>query len=446
MKAVTFRVSGIPVRVEPIVILLVGFLAWAYGFTGVLIPIFMVIAVVSLLLHELGHATVERSFGGHPTITLHGMGGYTTTSKHPRGRSLAVTLAGPGAGFLVAILGVAVSQVVTTDSDTVRRALDAIVWVNVLWGVTNLLPILPLDGGHVAVDLFGLHTARVLSIAGAGILGVYGLTRGAIFLTVVAFMFGSQSLNALRAEKNRPQLQQLDQARMALLQGRTPEAVELIQSAAAAPSTFEVEVTSAELLAWARLAELQPEEARAALDTLRGGVSRTSQLVQRMVDLAEGKQNEHLAPAFVYCDDVVAATIASRMICAAGLLDRVLEEMQTLPALPGPPRNNGYRALQLGLHHAGRYRDAARVGSILFEAEPGPLVAYNAACSSALAGEPESALAWLDRAVEKGFRDTELLDRDNNFDSIRDTDGFRALRSWMEAGPAGGEPQAATGP
>jgi hypothetical protein len=164
-----------------------------------------------------------------------------------------------------------------------------------------------------------------------------------------------------------------------------------------------------------------------------------------MVDLAEGKQNEHLAPAFVYCDDVVAAMIASRMICAAGLLDRVLEEMRTLPALPGPPRNNGYRALQLGLHHAGRYRDAARVGGILFEAEPGPLVAYNVACSWALAGETESALAWLDRAVEKGFRDTALLDRDNNFDTIRDTDGFRALRSWMEADPPSGDSREATG-
>ena len=356
-----------------------------------------------------------------------------------------VTLAGPGAGFLLAILGVALSQVVTTDSDTVQRALDALVWVNVLWGVINLLPILPMDGGHVAADVFGLHTARVLSIAGAAILGIYGLTQGLIFMTIMAAMFGSQSLNALRADKNRPQLQQLDEARAALLQGRTPEAVEKIQAVITRPLTFEVEVTAAELLAWARLAELQPEEARAALDTLRGGVSRTSQLVQRMVDLAEGKQNEHLAPAFVYCDDVVAAMIASRTICAAGLLDRVLEEMATLPALPGPPRNNGYRALQLGLHHAGRYRDAARVGDILFQAEPGALVAYNVACSSALAGEEESALAWLDRAVEHGFRDTDLLDRDNNFDTIRDTDGFRALRSWMEAGPPGTESQEAAG-
>jgi hypothetical protein len=175
-------------------------------------------------------------------------------------------------------------------------------------------------------------------------------------------------------------------------------------------------------------------------------VTKTSLLVQRMVALAEGKHDELLAPAFIRCDDVVAATIAARMVSAAGLLDRVLEEIKTAPVLPGGvPRTNGYRVLQLGLHHAGRFRDAAHVGDILFRAEPGPLVAYNVACSWALAQQTEEALAWLDRAVEHGFRDTTLLDQDNNFDAIRDTDGFRALRSWMEADPPDTE-KAAGGP
>jgi len=251
----------------------------------------------------------------------------------------------------------------------------------------------------------------------------------------------------LRADRNKPQLERLDQARGALLQGRTIEAIEHIEAVASEQQSFEIQVTSAELLAWARLAEGQPEEARAALNSLRGGVSRTTLLVQAMVDLSEGKQGDSLAPALVFCDDVVAAMIAARILSAAGLVDRALDDLRTMPNLPGPPRNNGYRALQLGLHHAARFRDAARVGDILFQSEPGALVAYNVACSWALAGETENALAWLDRAVENGFRDTVLLDQDNNFDTIRDTDGFRALRSWMEAGPpaAGGDPEQATG-
>jgi hypothetical protein len=345
---------------------------------------------------------------------------------------------------LAAIVGVALSHQVSSNSEIVRTALDDLIWVNVIWGVFNLLPILPLDGGHLASDLFGVGPARVLSIAGAVGLGVLGLATGAPFLLFMAFILGSQSLGAMRADRDGPQLQQLDDARRALLQGENAEAIEKIESLGT-PSSFTVEVTSAELLAWAHLAEGRPADARAALDRLRGGISRTTQLVQRMVSLSEGNQTDTIAQAFVYCDDVVGAMIAARIVSAAGLVDRVLEELRTLPILPGPPRTNGYRALQLGLHHAGRYRDAARVGALLFEQEPGALVAYNVACSCALAGDTQDALAWLDRAVEKGFRDTNLLDRDNNFDTIRDTDGFRALRSWMEAGPPGDDSEKATG-
>lgn len=446
MKSLQFRVSGIPVRVEPIFLLVMGFLGWANGYQGVEIAVFLVVGGISILLHELGHATAQRSFGAKPTVTLTGFGGYTLGPVQPRGRSLVVTLAGPAAGFVAAVIGVLLSQVVS-GPHLVDTAIEILIYVNVLWGVFNLLPILPLDGGHVAADLFGLRNAQYLSLAGAGILGVAGFALQAPFMAVIAFMFGSQSLRALRAERDQPQLEQLNQARVALLQGRNADAAALAEAAGAHPASFPVEVTAAELLAWARLAENQPEDARAALDRLRGGVTKTSALVQRMVALAEGNQGEHLAPAFIQCDDVIAATIAARMVSVAGLLDRLLEELRTVPVVAGgPPRNNGYRALQLGLHHAGRYRDAARVGDILFASEPSPLVAYNAACSWARAGDTEQALTWLDRAVENGFRDTALIDSDNNFDDIRDTDGFRAVRSWMEAGPpAGGSAEEAAG-
>ena len=435
MKGLQFRIGGIPVRVELIHIGVLALLGWSYGFEGAEIPVFMVVGGLSLLVHEMGHATAFRSFGAEPTITMTAMGGYTLGAPQPRGRSLVVSLAGPCAGFLAAIVGVLLLQVIS-GSDLLETAVRILIFVNILWGVFNLLPILPLDGGHVAEGLFGLRNAQYLSIAGAVVLGVGGLALRAPFMTIIAFMYASQNLNGLRAERDQPQFEKLNQARTALLQGRNAEAAELAADAGANPASFGVEVTAAELQAWAHLAENQPEEARAALSRLRGGVTKTSPLVQRMADLAEGKQGEHLAPAFIQCDDVVGATIGARMVSAAGLLDRLIEELDTVPIVAGgAPRTNGYRALQLGLHHAGRYRDAARVGDLLFKAEPGALVAYNVACSWAVAGETEHALAWLDRAVENGFRDTPLLDNDNTFDTLRDTDGFRALRSWMEAGP-----------
>ncbi|HTJ73826.1 MAG TPA: site-2 protease family protein [Acidimicrobiales bacterium] len=436
MKALQFRISGIPVRVEPIFFLVMALLGWLNSRNAGLIPVFMVVGGASILLHELGHATAHRSFGAKPSITLTGFGGVTVGPVQPRGRSLVVTLAGPIAGFLAALVGVALSQTVNSSSDVVKAAIDDLIWVNIVWGIFNLLPILPLDGGNVAADLFGMRTARAMSVAGAAGLGLLGLFSGQIFLVFIALSFGSQSLNALRATRDRPQLQQLDEARGALLRNDTARAVELIE-AVGPPGSFAVEVTAAELLAWARLADNRPEDAQAALATLRGGVSRTTQLVQRTVALANGELEGPLAPGWVWCNDIVAAMVAARVVMAAGLLDRLIEELNTLPQLPGPPKTNGYRALQLGLHHAGRFREAARVGDLLFFQDPDPLVAYNVACSWALAGGTEEALAWLDRAVEHGFRDSALLDQDNNFDRIRETDGFRALRSWMETGPPG---------
>jgi Zn-dependent protease len=444
MKPLEFRVTGIPVRIEPIFFVVLAVLGWFNGHSPGLIPVFIVVGGASILLHELGHATAHRSFGAQPRVTLTGFGGVTVGPVQPRGRSLVVTLAGPVAGFMAALVGVALSQVVTSDSAVVKTALDDLIWVNIVWGIFNLLPILPLDGGNVAADLFGVRSARVLSVAGAVGLGLLGFATGQIFLAFVAMSFGSQSLNALRAQRDRPQLQQLDEARGALLRNDTAKAVELIE-AVGPPGSFPVEVTAAELLAWARLADNQPEDARAALATLRGGVTRTSQLVQRTVALANGEVDDPIAPGWVWCDDIVAAMVAARVVVAAGMLDRVIEELNTLPQLPGPPKSNGYRALQLGLHHAGRFREAARVGDLLFFQDPAPLVAYNVACSWALAGATEEALAWLDRAVEHGFRDSALLDQDNNFDSIRDTDGFRALRSWMETGPPGDDSEQAAG-
>lgn len=449
MKALEFRVTGIPVRVEPVFFLVMGVLAFANGYTGVLIPVFMAVAALSVLVHELGHATAHRAFGADSQITLTGFGGVTTGPVHPRSKSLVVTLAGPVAGFLTAAAGVALSRSVGSGGTVVHAALQDVIWINIVWGIFNLLPIVPLDGGQLASDLFGARPAKVLSVAGAVGLAGLGLYTGQLFLGFIGFMLGSQAFRSLKAEKDQPQLEQLDEVRGAILRGETRQAAELAALIGASPASWRVEVTAAELQAWAGLAAGEPDQAQAALGRLRAGVSSTTPLVRRMVALAQGQDSDPIAADFVRCNDLVAATVAARMVVAAGLLDRVIDELAALVPvagpLPGPPRSNGYRALQLGLHHAGRYRESARVGDVLFFQESDPLVAYNVACSWALAEEPALALAWLDRAVDKGFRDTALLDHDSNFEAIRGTDGFRALRAWMESGPPEGESERTAG-
>jgi len=368
MKALEFRVSGIPVRVEPVFFLIMGVLAFANGYAGVLIPVFMAVAALSVLIHELGHATAHRSFGANPRITLTGFGGVTTGPVHPRAKSLIVTLAGPGAGFLTAAVGIALSRSLGSGDSVLHTALQMLIWINIIWGIFNLLPIVPLDGGHLASDLFGARPAQVLSVAGAFGLAALGLYTGQLFLGFIGFMLGSQAFQALKREKDQPQLEQLDEVRAAIMRGETRQAAEQAGRIGASPASWPVEVTAAELQAWAALAGGEPDQAQGALGRLRSGASSTTPLVRRMVALAQGQASDPIAPDFVRCNDLVAATVAARLVASAGLLDRVLDELAALGSttgtVPGPPRSNGYRALQLGLHHAGRYREAPTPGRI----------------------------------------------------------------------------------
>lgn len=111
---------------------------------------FAVILYASVLLHEASHAVVARRFG-FPVqhITLHFLGGLTAVegeAKRPR-EEFWVAVVGPltslavGAGALALLL-------VTPDGLT-RLAVEGLAGANLLVGVLNLVPGLPLDGGRM---------------------------------------------------------------------------------------------------------------------------------------------------------------------------------------------------------------------------------------------------------------------------------------------------------
>lgn len=112
--------------------------------------LFVVALLLSVLLHELGHAVVSlRSGIGVRGITLELLGGYTEMeSEAPRPRAeLLVALAGPAVSLLLGGLGVALFTL--TEPGTVARELAfQLALSNLLIAVLNLLPGLPLDGGR----------------------------------------------------------------------------------------------------------------------------------------------------------------------------------------------------------------------------------------------------------------------------------------------------------
>lgn len=195
-----FRVLSIPVRVHPLFWLAAVLLGVRGNEQPQRLMLWVGAVFVSILVHELGHALAARFCGWDPRITLHVFGGlasYQPTYRSPK-RQILITLAGPGAGFLFAgLITVSIAAsghrllfgwpdfvlpVVFAPyaSNPLNWLLLDLLYVNIFWGLVNLLPIYPLDGGQVSQEVFqlvnprdGLRQSLWLSIvvaAGAGIL------------------------------------------------------------------------------------------------------------------------------------------------------------------------------------------------------------------------------------------------------------------------------------
>ncbi|MEA2829145.1 MAG: hypothetical protein QOG43_3584 [Actinomycetota bacterium] len=435
-----FRVLGFPVRVEPLFFVIMGMFGFAGGREGLFVVEWIVVAGVGILVHELGHAVAFRRFGSAAEITLHGFGGFTTGAAQPPRRSMVVSAAGPFTGFAAGALAFWVSRSVGPGSELLDSALSDLIFVTLAWGVFNLLPILPLDGGCVMASALeqatgggGQRAARVVSLVAAAGLAVVGILIKQPYVAMIAAFFGFQNWQVLAGARDHPELQRLREGRALLLAGDVAGAADVAREVTAKRTSGRVRTAGLELLAWSELAAGRPPEAEAALHRLGGGVT-ASQLVRTAVELAAGRPAPSLAVAFGHCDDSVAAVVASQLVVEHDRLHQLLEDVA---ALPEGQALTALRALQLGLHHSDHFREAARVGEVLFGRAPDGVVAYNLACSWACANDAQEALTWLHKAVDLGWRDTRVLDADPNFDLIRATDGYRAVRAWIETGPEG---------
>ena len=204
-----FRIAGFPVEVAPTALLLAAMffllgLSWQWSLP--LIFAVIGIALVSVLVHELGHATFAKLFRLDPIqITIHGMGGLTRhrASGSP-GRDLAIILAGPGFGLALAAVGLVLTLLELPGF--VGQAAEQLLWLNILWSVFKLLPIFPLDGGHALSSFLQLFLPQATAwpvtwgVGLVGALGVIGLAlwAGEVFILLFAGMFAWQNVQMLQ--------------------------------------------------------------------------------------------------------------------------------------------------------------------------------------------------------------------------------------------------------
>ena len=160
---------------------------------------------VSITVHELGHALTSRRFGAFPAIELHAFGGITRSEGRAltRPEGFWVTLAGPAAGFALYLLTAALrawpglvdglADRGGPAADVALKALGFLTWINLVWTLFNLLPILPLDGGRLLAALLGPRRVGVVGLVGvffagslAALAALYGRWFTALFLGYLA--------------------------------------------------------------------------------------------------------------------------------------------------------------------------------------------------------------------------------------------------------------------
>ncbi len=151
-----FSLFGFQVRVQPSFFLMAAVLGMPRGFSHeemLRMAMWVAVVTVSILLHELGHAFAARGMGGAAAIELYALGG-VVRHTHERaltwGRRAWISFAGPLAGIA---LGAAVYFAgylePVRETPLLRDLWRQLLWVNLGWGALNLLPMLPLDGGHI---------------------------------------------------------------------------------------------------------------------------------------------------------------------------------------------------------------------------------------------------------------------------------------------------------
>jgi len=172
------------------------------------------VAVVfsAILLHELGHALAARFYGQSPQISLHAMGGTTSwawVDELKWSQRIVISAAGPGIGFVAGgLLYLGSLLAPLNEPYLLRVAQYDFFWITLAWGLFNLLPLLPFDGGQIlgetlerrlGADQGRLWTRRVS--CATGFIGLAaGLLLNQLWAGLLCGLFALDNLQRMRGQ------------------------------------------------------------------------------------------------------------------------------------------------------------------------------------------------------------------------------------------------------
>jgi len=441
------KVLGIPTKIDPSFWVLSLFIASSRGFNLSLLLEWMIVVFISVLFHELGHAVIGRRFGLSPQITLYSMGGLTSWTEVKEispAKNVAISLAGPAAGFLLGgicfVLGPSFLRAVPSELFTV--AYRDLIWVNIGWGVFNLLPILPLDGGHVLLTLEGWLRKKqdqiishAISLLAAVALIYLGLTYRFFWVAILGIWFGYSNAHFLlhrgKVSRDKKLESRWNEAQKAITAENYDEALNIATEIQKKALTDQMRSAALRLVIFILIRQSRYKEAEEELTKFHG-LFGPDHYLQGLLSFDKKEMSRaipDLRKALDESSDYQVGLILSKALMAEKRYAEVLELCHLSVMSPAvlPLSLN----LQRDAFENREFEISGKAGALAYEQKPDPTVAYNAACAFVHASDPAQGLVWIEKAIASGFSDKNLLETDPDLQSIRSQPGFNDVLERM---------------
>ena len=213
-----FNLFGFRITVQPVFWIMMGLIGLSFAGHGddmaARLAIWISIAFLSILWHELGHSFAFRRFGIESEIVLHGFGGYAmplSQRRLTRGQDILVSAAGPAFQLLIGIPLFLLNRHGMLYEFVQGRplawpVLEALIFINIYWPIMNLLPVLPLDGGRILNGIMGPRRLNVtLWVSLFCSLGI-AIWAMQVHMGFMAVMFGMMAWNNWCRITGRPEI------------------------------------------------------------------------------------------------------------------------------------------------------------------------------------------------------------------------------------------------
>jgi Zn-dependent protease len=219
-----FNLPGIHIRVRPVFWLTALILGGSMKRPELLV-LWVLIVLIAVLIHELGHALLMRMSGSDSIVVLGAFGGVTypvTNVHHTLKNNLVVSAAGPAAGLIAGAIVAALATALGGHVDAsfgwmglpsvyvlfppatgvyLVFAVNAFLFASIYWSLFNLLPVFPLDGGHIARTILGIRPSLIISLVLAISIAVWGFFNDRLYVGILFGLMAWSNIQAMQLSR-----------------------------------------------------------------------------------------------------------------------------------------------------------------------------------------------------------------------------------------------------